>query len=468
MSELKEDAKKINDLVNEIKIYKTSKEQLLENLKRLDAMRASKQEYDKILKGKSKEDWLKFYNNYILQLLDRIENLNEGIIDSFKPKKIFAKKKKLEAPSPTPTVPTPAKLKATKSKEKIEKEILKPGVKLGKKTKAKYLKELGLDEETIQRFIKPKKEEQLKISREVEYTVYEASSFGKISNSFMEKLTLALTKKFPKFFENLYVALRASDIKLLSKTYVSIVLFSTFLAFLVVTLFSFIGFYFLTKLPLVLNIFRSVVFGILGAAVVFALVYFYPAMVVSKRRREIKDDLPFVIIHMAAVAGSGAQPISMFNLILSSEEYKGLEAEIKKIVNYVNLFGYDLSTALRAVASTTPSPDFRELLNGIVSTVETGGSLKAYLKEKAADAMTTYGLERKKYVETLSTYSDIYTGVLIAAPLLFIVTLAIINVLGGRIGPLSVRTLATFGIFLIIPFLNIAFILFLNRIQPGV
>ena len=45
---------------------------------------------------------------------------------------------------------------------------------------------------------------------------------------------------------------------------------------------------------------------------------------------------------MAAVAGSGAQPIAMFNLVLSSEEYKGIRDEIKKIVNYVNLFGYDI------------------------------------------------------------------------------------------------------------------------------
>ena len=84
----------------------------------------------------------------------------------------------------------------------------------------------------------------------------------------------------------------------------------------------------------------------------------------------------------------------------------------------------------------------------------------------AEDTMNTYRLERKKYVETLSTYSDIYTGILIAAPLLFMVTLAIINILGGVIAGLSVGTLALFGTYIVIPFLNIVFILFLNIVQP--
>jgi flagellar protein FlaJ len=156
----------------------------------------------------------------------------------------------------------------------------------------------------------------------------------------------------------------------------------------------------------------------------------------------------------------------MFNLVLSAGEYKGLEGEIRKIVNYVNLFGYSLTTALRAVAETTPSRDFRELLTGIVATVETGGDLKGYLKGKAQDSLNTYKVERKKYVSVLSTYSDIYTGVFIAAPLLFLVTLAIINVIGGQLGSLDVKTLSMIGVFGIIPFLNLAYMVFLSMVQP--
>ena len=130
------------------------------------------------------------------------------------------------------------------------------------------------------------------------------------------------------------------------------------------------------------------------------------------------------------------------------------------------MFGYDLTTALRNVAKTTPSPKFRELLNGIITTLETGGDLKDYLNEKAKDALSTYKLERKKYVEALATYSDIYTGVLIAAPLLFLVTLAIINMIGGSVLGFDASVLAFMGTFFVIPFLNVIFVIFLNFIQP--
>jgi flagellar protein FlaJ len=190
-------------------------------------------------------------------------------------------------------------------------------------------------------------------------------------------------------------------------------------------------------------------------------------MVANSRKRHIKDDLPFVVLHMAAVAGSGAQPIAMFNLILSSGEYKGVEGEIKKIVNYVNLFGYNLTTALRAVAITTPSNDFRDLMNGLVTTIESGGDLKSFLSAKADEIMTNYKLERKKYVETLGTYSDVYTGVLIAAPLLFFITLAIIRMFGTDLMGVSISTIASVGTYGLIPLMNVGFIIFLNIIQPN-
>ena len=194
----------------------------------------------------------------------------------------------------------------------------------------------------------------------------------------------------------------------------------------------------ITRANILSSIVMGVSFAFLAAVAMFAFVYFYPSMRVGSRNRAIKNDLPFVIIHMAAVAGSGAQPIAMFNLVLSSGEYKGIESEIRKIVNYVNLFGYSLTASLRTVAATTPSRPFRELLTGIIATVETGGDLKSYLKGKAKGELDSYKLDRKKYTDTLATYSDIYTGAFIAAPLLFLVTLAIINRIGGSLGALSI------------------------------
>ena len=338
-----------------------------------------------------------------------------------------------------------------------------------KKTQQAELQALNISRRDIRKIIK-RKDKVKGGAKDIKYTVYEQSAFGKLANTFFENLSLYLTKKIPSFYPQLKNSLKRAGIPIMSSTYVSIILFSSTLAFIGILIGAFIalsmtsGF---TLQNIAVSFVKAIGLAVVAFIVTALITYIYPNIVISSRKKAIKNDLPFLIIHMAAVAGSGAQPISLFNLVLDSGEYKGLEKEIKKIVNYVNLFGYDLTSALRAVAKTTPSVEFRELLTGIVSTLETGGDLKLYLNSKAEDALTTYKLDRKRYVESLQTYSDIYTSVLIAAPLLFIVTLAIINLLGGKVGPFDAKTLAMFGTFAAIPFLNIGFFIFLNLVQPG-
>ena len=99
---------------------------------------------------------------------------------------------------------------------------------------------------------------------------------------------------------------------------------------------------------------------------------------------------------------------------------------------------------------------------------ESGGDFEKYLMAKSKEAMSSYEIERKEYAETVSTYSDIYTGILIAAPLFFVAALTLVSMLGGQIGGINVSVIIGFGTYLVIPFLNIAFIVFLNISQPEV
>ncbi|MBI2143400.1 hypothetical protein HYU20_03595, partial [Candidatus Woesearchaeota archaeon] len=86
----------------------------------------------------------------------------------------------------------------------------------------------------------------------------------------------------------------------------------------------------------------------------------------------------------------------------------------------------------------------------------------------ADQAALTYNLERQRYNETVSTYSDIYTGLLIAAPLFFIASMALVNLLGGSLGGLGVDVVMAVGAYVVIPLLNVGFLLFLQFTQPEV
>jgi flagellar protein FlaJ len=444
MYDQKVHAKKIETLAKEVKDYKEKKRKFLEAIEELKKNYPDKKVYEEklneFLKGRTVEEWTAYFDSHISQLLKDMEVKTDEITEQLSPKGESANPKSMQEPI----------------------------FYLSKEEEEKYKAELKIDEEYLEQ-IMPKKEESGALILK-DYTVYEANSYGKIANTAVEKYSEKLIKSMPKQYEDLVYALRTSDTKILSKTYVSMMLFTSiivaFFAFLLVISVSIFSAE-ITALKIVMTIFQSITLSLLAGAATMAAFYFYPTMQANSRRRQMKNDLPFVIIHMSAVAGSGAQPISMFNLLFGSGEYKGLEGEIKKIINYVNLFGYNLSTALRTVALTTPSAEFRELLTGIVTTTETGGDLKQYLTSKSEDAMTSYNLERRKDVEALATYSDVYTGILIAAPLLFFVTLAIINLMGGSMMGMTTSMLATLGTYVALPVLNIGFIVFLNLMQPG-
>ncbi len=465
MSEVKDLAKKIEDIADDVSKYYVLRSNLnsfIKSLKGLSQAESAKRKKE-VLKGRSEGEWISFYDNYILQQLTEIKTLNDSMTAALKDGNLTT------TPFRRQLVPESAeKIQATSGFVQVKYPEIplsivpsKGFVSLDNRTKKRYLRELNVELDYLRSLV-PSELSKKKVILS-DYTLYQSSPYGKYANRFFENYSLKVSKNYPQFDNNLSHNLRAADIKVLSKTYISMMFLSSLIGFFISFLFA----VFLIDTIIPFRIVFGFLIAIMFAVGVFIFMYVYPSIVASSRKRHIRDDLPFVVLHMAAVAGSGAQPISMFNLILSSREYSGVEGEIKKIVNYVNLFGYNLTTALRAVSITTPSEDFRDLLNGLVSSIESGGELKAFLTSKADETMTNYRLERRKYVETLETYSDIYTSVLIAAPLLFFITLAIIRMFGTDFMGMSISTIAMIGTYGLIPALNVGFLLFLNMVQPS-
>jgi pilus assembly protein TadC len=297
--------------------------------------------------------------------------------------------------------------------------------------------------------------------------VYKASTLGYVANLTVRKLSIYFIERYPGFFKRLYTAVRYANLKVLANTYINIMFFLT----IVISLFSvplLTVFFAFQGEPIGMAVLKIIGSSLSIGASVFGLCYYYPFMAAKSRKRSINTNLPFAIDHMASVIASGVNPATMFKLISNSSEYGEISVEIEKVTSYIEFFGYDILTALKAVSLTTPSEEFKEFLDGFVSTIETGGDLKEYLSQKSQEALLNYRLERQKYVESLSTYSDIYTGVLIAAPLFFVTALSLVSVLGGTIGGMSVNSLITIGTYLVIPGMNILFLVFLEFNQPEV
>ncbi len=250
----------------------------------------------------------------------------------------------------------------TKSQPKIEKKSitsLKPKTKKLPSLESmqkKNPKISSLDKETLKRIKKKKK----KVAKK---KVRKPNPYVKIANRCCYKFSTKLLKK--SFFRTLERDLVKSKMQFTPSSYISVILFTTFLSIIAGALiFLFFLFFNIgSTLPIVTKAIESAgervakVFWILFAVPIatFLIMYFYPSLEKKTAAIKINQELPFATIHMAAISGSMIEPNKIFSIIISTGEYPNLEKEFIKIINEINIYGNDLSTALRNVAFNTPS-----------------------------------------------------------------------------------------------------------------
>ncbi len=374
-----------------------------------------------ILKEETKKAPLEeraFFENASKALARELTNLNALIPE------ILDEKEKIEGKKMAVRIPLFfGKIRALEKKEKI-------------------LDELKIGEEML-KAIKKKREE-----KEIVLEYQNPSQFLKISSAIFSGIS-------KKGFSGIEKSLQKANMPYLPSAYISMAILSSLISFflaLLLSIFLFINF-------------KNAIFFLflLLPLIVFFLYYAYPFSQASAIRRKIEDELPFAVIHMAAIAGSGVEPSKIFFVIALSKEYPSTSREMRKVVNMINFYGYDLVTALRETAKTTSCGRFADALNGIATTIVSGGDIKDYLEKIASDMLGDYKMKRKKYTAAAGTFADIYTGLLIAAPLIFMLLLAIISIIG--VAGVSPGMLGIGGIGAII-ILNIGFLVFLQISQP--
>jgi flagellar protein FlaJ len=182
----------------------------------------------------------------------------------------------------------------------------------------------------------------------------------------------------------------------------------------------------------------SILFG-LGSALLSSAgttigFYAYPLYRADCLRRDLNDNMSFATSYLAMLASVGAPPDQMFNSLSKVPQELAVIKESKGIVRDVELFGMDITAALRSAAQRTPSKEFKELLEGFTTTIQTGGDLMAYLIHRSRRSMKAKLITLRKFSDTLSILSEFYVTLLIAGPLIFVVMLAVMAMLGGGFG----------------------------------
>jgi len=401
----------------------------------------------------------------IVSLLAQLKILNESIPEILKKVSIFKE------------LPSKAVLGKTKGEKEnlISLEYKHPSIKeekgvyliIKKADRLRFLRELSLTDDSIRRLKK-----EYKLPKEKIEEFKKPSAYARISNKLFSKTSAELISK--GYFAGLSKELRKANLYFLSQTYISMAFFTSFISIFVALaiLIALLFFSFSLQYPFLIQAEESILLRLLKffwlifalPAITFLAFYFYPSAERKSISSRINQELPFVVIHMSAIAGSGIEPTKIFRIIVLSREYPNTRKEFKKLLNEVNVYGYDVVTALVNSSRITSSVKLAELFKGLATAITSGGNLKDFLDKRAESLIFDYRIEREKYTRMAETFMDIYISVVIAAPMMMTILLVMMSMIefGFNLTLNALTFLMVAGVAL----LNIFFLVFLHLKQP--
>jgi flagellar protein FlaJ len=275
------------------------------------------------------------------------------------------------------------------------------------------------------------------------------------------------TTGFLPLFKDLDVNLRKSGIKVNFKAYVSIVVLTAFLLSVSVLILVPVLLTFIFRLSLLSALLFGVGTSLLAGALAVIGFYFYPIYRADNLKRELEDGLPFTAGYMSILAGAGVLPDVIFRSLAQADASLAVSNEARTIVRDVELFGFDVISALEAASQRTPSEELKELLEGFIATIHSGGSLVKYLRDRSRQYIKLKRIALRRFSDTLTVLAEFYVTLMVAGSLIFVVMLSVLAMLGGSgFGLLDSRLLLYLLTYIGLPIGSIIFLIILDIISP--
>jgi flagellar protein FlaJ len=221
-----------------------------------------------------------------------------------------------------------------------------------------------------------------------------------------------------------------------------------------------------------ISVFSSLMFGVgatlLAGASALIGFYVYPLLRADSLKRNLEEGLPFTTGYLSILAGSGVPPAQMFRSLAQLDSTLAVSQEAKLIVRDVELFGFDIVSALESSSKRAPSERFKEFLEGFIATVHSGGDLTKYLSERSRLYMRLKRMALRRLGDTLGVLAEFYVVMLVAGPLILVVMLGVMAMLGGGgvIGMFDPRLLLNLLTYIGIPIGSIVFLILLDMVTP--
>jgi archaeal flagellar protein FlaJ len=162
----------------------------------------------------------------------------------------------------------------------------------------------------------------------------------------------------------------------------------------------------------------------------FAIGIYYISLPTSKaksRGKKIDRYIPYAANFINTMSVAGISPSEIFEALSKVELYGEIQKEAKKIATEINMMGVDTITALQNAIKISPSNKFKEFVQGILATIQSGSELCPYFERCVEKYMTKDLVDRKRNLESLAIMAESFVVTVIAFPLFLVI---IISVMG--------------------------------------
>lgn len=218
--------------------------------------------------------------------------------------------------------------------------------------------------------------------------------------------------------------------------------------------------------PMELRIFFPFIAGAAGFEAVFGLMYKYPALNVSTRNRRLAEEAPYFIGYMATLAASGLTLEGIFKAIAKEETKEEFVKSARYIVRDLDILGMDVITALTNLIGKTPTGAFNELLEGLISTVQSGGNLKEFFTACAKVQMEEKKMIIQKMTSSLGIVAEIYTILLVVFPLMAVIMFSIMATMAKTFLGFDITTVMMLITYLMVPMFGVMIVIMVDGMVP--
>ncbi|GAB6862342.1 type II secretion system F family protein [Haloplanus litoreus] len=218
------------------------------------------------------------------------------------------------------------------------------------------------------------------------------------------------------------------------------------------------------KIPAAIGI-LGLVAGSVGFVSGFGTLVAIPYSRASGREREINMLLSDAISFMYALSVGGLNQLEILEAMARADDtYGEVAQEFQSIVQETEYFGTDYRNAIQQQAAETPSDDLAQFLTDMLSIVNSGGNMQAFLSDKKDKHMRTAKQQQEVTLDTLELFGEMYMT-LSLFPLLLIIILVIMSMLGEA---QSFMLYAT--VYALIPITGVMFLVLVSTVkqdEPG-